>query len=108
MPDNDLPNVDKPIVVTTAQGVTDALQALIRYLVVIVGFISGLGALIGRGDAAAATTYVQTNLGGVVAAVFGVVGLVTAAWGVYKTYKRGAQLAVTAAHAPDRVAKIVR
>jgi fumarate reductase subunit D len=97
-----------PIVVTSAQGVTDALQALIRYLVVIVGFFAGLGKLIGQQNAVAATTYVQDNLGGLVAAVFGLIALFTAAWGIYKTFKRGSQVATVAASdaVPNRVAHL--
>lgn len=96
---------EPPILVTSAQGVTDAVQAALRYVVVIVGFLSGLGALIGRQDAAGAVAYVQTNLGGTVAAIFGLVGLGTALYGIYKTYKRGQQLSNAAANpaVPDRV-----
>lgn len=100
--------VTTPIEVTSAQGVTDALQATLRYLVVIFGFLSGLGSLIGKRDAAAAVAYVQTELGGVVAAVFGLIAIGTAAWGIYKTYKRGAQLVVAADAAPNSVAKVHR
>ena len=94
--------------VSSAQGVTDALLATLRYCVVIVGFLSGLGSLIDRGDAAAAVTYVQTNLGGVVSAVFGLVALGTAAYGIYKTYKRAAQLVTVAAdpEVPNHVATL--
>lgn len=94
--------VQEPIVVTSAQGITDAVQAALRYLVVIFGFLSGLSALIGKGDAVAAMTYVQTNLGGTISAIFGLVALGTAAYGVYKTWKRGAQLS-TAAAEPNHV-----
>jgi hypothetical protein len=99
-----------PIEVTSAQGVTDALQALIRYLVVIAGFITGLGTVLGTHDAAAAVAYVQTNLGPVVAAVFSLVGLLTAAWGIYKTFKRGSQLATVAASSqvPNSVARLTK
>lgn len=102
--------VTEPVVVTTAQGVTDALQATIRYLVVIVGFLSGLAGLIGKGATVDAVTYVQTNLGGVVSAVFGLIGLCTAAYGIYKTWKRGAQLTTVAADpdVPNHVAKLAK
>ncbi len=83
--------------VTSAQGLNDALQAAIRYSIVVVGFISGLSAVLGRDGAAAATSYVQDNLGGVLAALFALGGLAVAAYGVYKTWKRGAQAAMVAA-----------
>lgn len=96
------------IEVTSAQGVTDALQAFIRLVLVVVGFFSGLTALIGKHDAAAATAYVQTNLGTLVAAIFGLVGLGSAAWGIYKSFKRGSQVASVAgdSRVPDSVATI--
>jgi maltodextrin utilization protein YvdJ len=96
------------IVVSSAQGVTDALQATLRYVVVIVGFLSGLASLLGKQDAAGAVNYVQTNLGGAVSAAFGLVALGTAAWGIYKTFKRGSQLAIAAEAAPNSVAKVTR
>lgn len=100
--------IEEPIVVTTAQGVTDAVQAALRYAVVVAGFISGLGAFLSRQDAVGAVTYVQTNLGGVVAAVFGLIGLGTALYGIYKTWKRGSQLAIAAEAAPNSVAKVTK
>jgi hypothetical protein len=108
MPTNNVNPTPEPIVVTSAQGVTDALQAVIRYLIVIVGFLSGLGSLLGKHDAASAVAYMQTNLGDTVAAIFGLVALGTAAYGIYKSYKRGSQLSTVAAddRVPDRVAKI--
>jgi hypothetical protein len=77
-------------------------------MVVIAGFMSGLAKLIGEKNTVEAVTYVQTNLGGVVAACFGLVALGTAAWGIYKTWKRGAQLSTVAASSevPNHVAKI--
>lgn len=98
--------VKTPIVIDSAQGMTDAMQAAIRYLVVIVGFLSGLGALIGQQDATAAVTYVQSNLGGAVAAVFGLVALGTAIYGIYKSWKRGQQLNAVEPHAPDSVIQV--
>lgn len=98
--------VKEPIVVTSAQGVTDALQAALRYIVVVVGFMSGLVKLVGEQNTVGAVTYVQDNLGGVVAAIFGLVALGTAAYGIYKTWKRGAQLTVAAEAAPNSVAKV--
>lgn len=98
--------VTEPIEITSAQGVTDALQAALRYLVVIVGFFTSLSAFIGRSDAAGAVTYVQTNLGGVVSAIFGLVALGVAAYGIYKTFKRGAQLVDVEPHAPNSVIRL--
>lgn len=97
-----------PIEVTSAQGVTDLLQAVISYIVIISSFVSGLGLLIGRHDAAAAVAYVQTNLGPVVAAVFSLVGVATMVWRLYKTFKRGSQLATVAASSevPAHVARL--
>lgn len=89
----------------SAQGVTDALQAALRYLVTIVGVLSGLGALIGKHDAAAAVAYVQINMGEVVAAVFGLIGLGSAAWGIYKTWKRGVQAAMPGINPDPNTAK---
>ena len=100
--------VKEPIIVTSSQGVTDALQAALRYFVVVFGFISGLASFLSHQDILGAVTYVQTNLGGVVAAVFGLISLGTAIWGIYKTWKRGAQLAVAAEAAPNNVAKVAK
>lgn len=98
--------VKEPIEISSSQGVTDALQAFLRYLVVIVGFFSALGSLLGKQDAVGAVTYAQTNLGGLVSAVFGLVALGTAAYGIYKSFKRGAQLVDVEPHTPNAVLRL--
>lgn len=95
----DDPTVEKPIVVASQQGTIDGLQAAIRYLIVLFGFFSGLASIIGKGDALAAATFVQDNLGPVVGAVFGLISLATMLYGIYKTFRRGAELS-TAASSP--------
>jgi energy-converting hydrogenase Eha subunit C len=100
--------VRQPIVVTTAQGVTDLLQASISYVVIITTFFSGLVAMIGAHKTVEAVAYVQANLGPVVTAIFSLGGVALMVWRLYKTYKRGAQLASIAADrdVPDHVAQI--
>jgi hypothetical protein len=100
--------VKQPIVVSSAQGVTDLLQALLSFVVILATFLTGLATLIGKHDFVSLVTFVQTNLGQAVSAAFGIGGIVLFAWRMYKTYKRGAQLSSVAGddRVPDRVAQL--
>ena len=98
--------VEKPIVVSENAGFIDGMQAAIRYLVVIVGFITAVLGLLKTKDIAGLIAYIQANGGQVLAAVLGLIALATAAYGVFKTRKRGAQIATVAAspRVPESVA----
>jgi hypothetical protein len=93
-------NVD----LASSQGLTDALQAAARYVFTIWAVMTGLFAVIGKHDAVALATFIQANVGVAVAAGFGLAGLLTAAWGVYKTWKRGIQAALPMSNPDPKVA----
>jgi uncharacterized membrane protein (UPF0136 family) len=65
-------------------------------------------AFVSKHDLAGLAGYVQSNLGQVVGAVSGLIALGTAAYGVLKSRKRGAQVATVASDSrvPDEVATI--
>lgn len=100
--------VKEPIQVSANAGVIDLLQAAGRYAVVIVGFGTALATLFKAHDLAGMATYAQNNLGQAVGAVAGLVAVGTAAYGIFKSGKRGAQLSTVAADptVPDEVAQI--
>ena len=97
---------DKPIVVSENAGIIDSVQAAIRYLVVIVGFITAVLGLLKTKDIAGLIAYVQLNIGSTFAALLGLIALGTAIFGVFKTGKRSSQLVVAADAAPNAVAKV--
>jgi hypothetical protein len=102
-----MPNqVNEPIEITTAQGVTDAIKATVRYVGVIITFVMGLGGLIGQKNAEGAVTYLNENLGGAVSAAFALGGMCIAAYGIYRTWKRGQQLVQVEPHAPNSVLRL--
>jgi hypothetical protein len=98
----------EPVVVSADAGLFDSLQAAGRYVVVIVGFATAIAGFTKSHDLAGAANYVQANLGQTVAAAAGLVALGTAAYGVFKTHLRGAQIATVASdeRVPDKVAQI--
>ena len=87
MPDKVSPNA----------GLVDGIQATARYLVVIVTAVIAVLGLLKTHDIAGLITYIQSNGGTVFAAITGLIGLATAAYGVFKTQKRGGQVATAAA-----------
>jgi hypothetical protein len=102
------PAAAEPIEVSGNLGAIDALQATGRYLVVIVAAVTALATFVKARDAAGAVSYLQANGGVIVGAVSGLVAIGTAAYGVFKTHKRGAQVATVAAdpRVPEQVATI--
>lgn len=82
-----------PVVVKSNVGVVDGVQAALRYIAVLVGFVTALLALVKARDLAGIAAYVQSNLGSVIGAVSGLISLAIAAYGVVKSFRRGKQLA---------------
>lgn len=92
MPDSTTP----PIVVSENAGVIDGVQAAARYVGFLIGVVTALLAFVKTRDIAGAIEYVRSNLGQTISAVTGLIGLGLAAYGVFKTHKRGAQIATVA------------
>jgi hypothetical protein len=91
---------DEPIKVSANAGLIDGIQAAARYAVVIVGFVTAILGLLKTRDIGGMIVVVQNNGGEVLSAIAGLIALATAAYGVFKSGKRGGQLA-TAATDPD-------
>jgi predicted enzyme related to lactoylglutathione lyase len=91
---------DQTIVVPKNAGLIDGIQSVARYLIVIVGFVTAFLALLKVHDIAGMITLVQSNGGQVLGAISGLIALGTAAYGVFKTSKRGSQVASVATN-PD-------
>lgn len=72
-------------------GTVDAIQAGLRYVVVLITAIVALFGLVKAHDIAGLVNYVQTNGGTLVAAISGLVSLGTLLFGLFKTHKRGVQ-----------------
>jgi hypothetical protein len=86
-----------PDKISSNAGLIDGIQAAARYLVVIVTAITAILGLVKTHDIARIINYIQANGGTVFAAIAGLIGLATAAYGVIKTQKRGTQVANAAA-----------
>jgi hypothetical protein len=78
-------------------GLVDGLQAAGRSALLLIGFASALLAFFKAHDLAGAAVYFQNNIGQAVAAVLALAGFVSAAYGIFKTSKRGGQLEQAAA-----------
>lgn len=98
----------RQIRVSDYAGAIDALQAAARYVVVLIGFTTALLTLFKARDVVGMAAYVQENIGQTVGAVMGLIAIGTALYGVFKTHKRGAQVATVAAdpRVPDEVATL--
>lgn len=97
MTDTRTPTATGPkIAIETNAGIMDSVQAAIRYVVVIVTFVGAVLGLLKTKDIAGLIAYIQASGGQVLAAVLGLIALLTAAYGVFKTHKRGTQLATAA------------
>lgn len=96
----------EPVVVSANAGAIDSIQAASRYLVVIVGFIISALGLLKVHDIAGMIALIQSNGGQLLAAISGLIALATAAYGVFKSHKRGNQIATVASdpRVPDKVA----
>lgn len=89
-------------------GLIDSLQAVARYTVVIVGFITALLGLFKTHDIDGIILYIQNNGGEALAAVSGLIALGTAGYGVFKSWKRGRQVSDVAANpeVPENIATL--
>jgi hypothetical protein len=74
-------------------GLVDSIQAALRYLVVIVTFVTAVLGLLKVHDIAGIIALIQSNGGQVLGAISGLIALGTAAYGIFKTHKRGVQAA---------------
>lgn len=88
-------NAAPPIKVGANAGLVDTLTAAGRYLVAIVTAVPILMTLLGQRDLVSIIAYLQGTDGSTLIAA--VVGLATMAYGLFKTRKRGAQIANVAA-----------
>lgn len=101
--------VDKsqePVVVSANQSVIDLLMAAMRYVVVLVAAFPTILVLLQDHDITAIHAYFTSSDGKTVAAA--AVALGTMLYGLYKTHKRGAQVATVASdeRVPNAVAKL--
>lgn len=83
-------------------AINDGLQAAARYIGVLITFLIAVLGLLKVHDIAGLITLVQSNGGQVLAAISGLVSLVLAAYGVFKSRKRGSQLVTAAADPRNR------
>ena len=84
----------EPIVVSANAGVIDLMTAAGRYLLVIIGAIPVLLKLLGSHDVLAIVAYFRGAEGTALLAALAAVA--SLAWGLFKTHKRGAQIATVA------------
>ena len=98
----------KPIEVAANAGLIDGAQAAIRYIAFLFTAATALLGLIKTRDIAGAIAYIQANGGDMLSAISGLTALAIAAYGVFKTRKRGAQLVTVAAdrRVPNAVASL--
>jgi hypothetical protein len=99
-------NVKQPVVVSENTGALDALQATLRYMTVIIASGATLLAVLKTRDIAAIIEFMRGTEGA--ALIAAVIGLGTMFYGIFKTHKRGAQVATVAADSrvPATVAKL--
>ncbi len=97
---------DKPVEVRANAGVIDTATAALRLLTVVLTTVPILLTLIGARDLVGFITYLQGEDGIALAAA--VSGLAAIGYGLFKSHRRGAQIATVAAdrRTPDAVAKI--
>lgn len=102
MPDT----VEKPIEVSANAGTIDSLQSIGRLLLVIAGTVPVLLKLLGSRNFMGLVDYFRSSDGATFIAAIG--GVAAFAYGVYKSHKRGAQIATVAASSkvPNSIAKI--
>lgn len=99
-------NVQKPVVVSANQGAIDTMTAVGRLILVILSTAPAAALLLRKHDLVGLYNYFQSQQG--VALLGAVSGLAALIFGIYKSYKRGAQVATVAADpkVPDTVANI--
>lgn len=96
----------QPIVVSENAGLIDTLTALGRYLVVIAGAVPILISLFGARDLIGVVNYFRTEDGTALAAA--ICAVATMLYGLWKTRRRGAQIAKVAGNSrvPDSIAQL--
>ena len=90
---------NEPIVVRSNAGLIDSLQSAGRMLVILVTAIPIILSFVGKHDLLGMIAYLQSVEGAQFIAA--VTGFATIAYGIYKSHKRGAQVASVASD--DRV-----
>lgn len=97
---------DKPIVVSSNAGLIDSLQSAGRTLVVVLTAIPIILSFVGKHDLLGMIAYLQSVDGAQFIAA--VTGIVTIVYGIYKSHKRGAQVASVASdlRVPAEVASL--
>jgi hypothetical protein len=95
-----------PVVVPANAGLIDGAQAALRYIAFLITATTAILALLKAHDAAGLIAYIQANAGQIGGAISGLIALGIAAYGVFKTHKRGAQIATVALNpaVPETVA----
>lgn len=87
--------VSTPVVAKSNQGVVDTMTAVMRLLLVILSTAPAAALFVKKGDLIGLYDYFHTNQGAALLAA--VTGLMSLLYGIYKSYKRGAQIATVAA-----------
>lgn len=95
-----------PVVVKPNQGAVDTVTALGRLVLVIISTAPAAVLLLKKGDLIGLYDYFHTNQGQALAGA--IVGLAAFGYGLYKSWKRGRQVANVAANprVPQSVAKL--
>lgn len=105
-----MPNepVNPKIRVSENAGAIDSIQAAARYASFLVTAVVAILGFLQAKDAVGLMAYIQSSGGQIVAAVSGLAAFGIAAYGVFKTWKRGAQVATVAAdpRVPDKIAAL--
>jgi hypothetical protein len=98
--------VTKPVVVNANQGLFDTIAAALRLLAIIVSTAPAAALIVKKHDLIALYDFFHTQQG--IALAGAVTGLVSLGFGLYKSWKRGAQVATVAAdeRVPVSVASI--
>lgn len=98
--------MDKPVLVSSNQSLIDTLTAAGRLTLVVIGTAPAAALLIKKHDLVALYDYFHTEQG--TALLTALAGLISIAYGLYKSYVRGKQVAAVAAdeRVPSEVANI--
>lgn len=98
-------NAQTQVVVSSNAGLIDGAQAALRSLGLLITFTVAVVGFAKTKDLAGLAGYVHANGGQATAAVSAIIMFLIYAYGVYKTHKRGAQIATVAGN-PDVPAEI--
>jgi hypothetical protein len=101
-------NAQAPVVVSANAGLVDGAQAALRSLGLLIAFAVAVVGFVRTKDIAGLAAYVHANGGQATAAASAIIGFAIYLYGVYKTHKRGAQIASVASNpsVKDSVARI--